>query len=55
MDKNYVDVNIDRVEKHENYEPMAHINDIAIVFLVNDVEFTGWLENDSFLKKLRIF
>lgn len=47
-DKNYVDINIDRIEKHEHFEPTTKINDIAIVYLSRDVEFTGLLKFDVF-------
>lgn len=43
-DKNYVDVNIDLIETHENFETTTKINDIAIVHLARDVEFTGQLK-----------
>lgn len=38
-----VDIDIDHVGTHENYNNATKINDIAIVYLVQDVEFTGSL------------
>lgn len=40
-DEKRVDIDIDRVETHKNYNNATKINDIAIVRLVRDVEFTG--------------
>lgn len=40
-DKNRIDIDIDRVEMHEEFERDTKINDIAVVYLVSDIEFTG--------------
>lgn len=37
----HVDIPIDHVDKHENYTNITKINDIAVVHLSRDVEFTG--------------
>lgn len=40
-DDQSVDIDIDRVELHERYVKVPKVNDIAIVYLVRDVEFTS--------------
>lgn len=39
----HIDVKIDHVEKHNDYSVFMifHTNDIAMVYLERDVEFTG--------------
>lgn len=44
-DENRVDVPIERIDKHEKYTDVPKLNDIAIVHLSHDVEFTGKLKN----------
>lgn len=43
-DGDHVDVPIKDVQMHENYKWLSQINDIAIVYLKHDVDFTGKLE-----------
>lgn len=50
-DDNRVDAEIKRVDIHEDYVKVPKINDIAIVHLARDVEFTGKLLRD-FSEKL---
>lgn len=38
-----VEIDIDRVLMHESYSYTTQKNDIAIAYLVSDVEFTGKL------------
>lgn len=47
-DGKHIDVPIARAEKHANYTILTRINDIAVILLAQDVEFTGKLEFDSF-------
>lgn len=55
-DGKHVDVPIKRVEMHENYKWVTQINDIAIVHLARDVEFTGNLIHFLvFLEKIATF
>lgn len=49
-DDQRVDIDIDRVELHEHYVKTPKINDIAIVYLAHDVEFTGKLTLNLFKK-----
>lgn len=46
-DEYRVDIDIDRVEIHEQYISVPKLNDIAVVYLVRDVEFTGKLESSK--------
>lgn len=39
-----VEIDIDRVLMHESYSYTTQKNDIAIAYLVSDVEFTGKLK-----------
>lgn len=43
-DGKHIDVPIKHVEMHENYKWISQINDIAIVYLKFNVEFTGKLK-----------
>lgn len=43
-DENRADIPIKSVEIHEKYIDIPKLNDIAIVHLLHDVEFTGKLE-----------
>lgn len=45
-DENRVDVPIKRIDIHEKYIEVPKINDIAIVHLMHDVEFTGKLKDN---------
>lgn len=36
-------IRVDRAERHEKFDFVLGVNDIAIVYLKNDVEFTGEL------------
>lgn len=38
------DVSIDHVVKHEKYDDLHLINDIAIIHLAHDIDFTGKTE-----------
>lgn len=49
-DKYHIDISIDRVEKHEHFDPITKIHDIAIVRLFRDVQFTGREQFSSFLE-----
>lgn len=40
-DGDHQDVSIDHVVKHEKYDDFKMINDVAIVHLAHDVDFTG--------------
>lgn len=40
-DGKHIDVPIARAEKHEKYTILTRINDIAVILLAQDVEFTG--------------
>lgn len=44
------DVAIDHVVKHEKFDRKHMINDMAIVHLAHDVDFTGKLEINFFLQ-----
>lgn len=43
----HIDVRIDRVEMHQDHNEylIFHTNDIAMVYLENDVDFTGNRKN----------
>lgn len=47
-DGKHEDIAIDRIEVHEKYVRTPKVNDIAIVYLANDVKFTGKLKFDFF-------
>lgn len=47
-DGKHIDVPIARAEKHEKYNVITRLNDIAVILLAQDVEFTGRLELNSF-------
>lgn len=47
-DEHRADVQIKRVDIHEDYIKVPKINDIAVVHLARDVEFTGKLNYDLF-------
>lgn len=44
-DENRAEIPIKSVDVHEKYVEVPKLNDIAIVHLLNDVEFTGILKN----------
>lgn len=40
-DGQHIDIDIHRIKKHPNFFPYLMVNDIAVVRLVRDVDFTG--------------
>lgn len=44
-DGKHIDIAIDRLEKHRDYTKVPKINDIVVITLVHDVEFTGKLKS----------
>lgn len=38
----HLDVDVGRAEMHEKYDEDLDVNDIAMIYLEDDVEFTGW-------------
>lgn len=55
IDVDHVDALVSHVDAHADYLIELLINDIAIVYLVNDVHFTGALILRSFCKFLKLF
>lgn len=47
-DGDHLDVSIDHVARHEKYDDFKMINDVAIIHLAHDVDFTGKLKAISF-------
>lgn len=53
-DGKHIDVPVARAEKYEKYNLITRCNDIAVVLLAEDVEFTGKLESDSFERRKKM-
>lgn len=53
IDGEHVDLDIARVESHKHYLSALKINDIAVVHLDRDVDFTGinWNANNHFFSE----